>query len=164
MIQDEKVIYSAIKVRRARWHLYMTSIIFVGLALYSWVFDIGFNETNLFGAIFLFFGMVLITYLEITIRVKRIIISNKRLIIDEGILSKQSMTIKYPMITEIIVKQSFSQRILGYGDIYIHTAGTQFQDIVMDSFTNPMKIKQTIEHFMHGTQAAQHQPNRQRNS
>lgn len=146
---NEKLIYYGKKVRRARWHFYLIAITLIVIAFYSWTRDIDGFDLNIVSTSFLFFGIIMLTYLEISIRAKRITITDARLVIDEGILRRDSTTIKYPMITEIVVKQNVGQRIFNFGDLYIHTAGLKKRELVMDALSKPMKIKKTIEYLMH---------------
>jgi uncharacterized membrane protein YvbJ len=93
------------------------------------------------GAILIFaiIGIFLIIGVLIHRVSRRYIITNKRVIVEKGILGKDRYEIDIKHIRNIISKQNFSAKILGYGNILIGTAGTGGYEIVMIGIRDPIE-------------------------
>jgi len=148
---QEKVLFFVKKSRKAYLDRYIMIILLVGLASYSFT-----RKTILmsrFFWIFLIIAAFLLIVSEILLHTKRLIVTNRRSILNEGILKHHSTTINYSLITEISSRQSFFQRILNVGDLTIHTSGGKLHDLNIDRISSPGKIKKTMEHLMSMHQA-----------
>ncbi|MCH9022030.1 MAG: PH domain-containing protein [Planctomycetes bacterium] len=71
-------------------------------------------------------------------------ITNKRTIMRTGILSKTTNEVRHQDIRNIIVKQTFQQRIFGTGGLYVSSAGQSDMEIKFNGLTNPQKIADLI--------------------
>lgn len=71
-------------------------------------------------------------------------VTEGKVILVKGVLSKHSREIFISDIRAIDVKQSFFQRIFGIGDIMIATAGTAGYEDVASGLKNPKDIKDLI--------------------
>ena len=146
---SEKIIKNARLSRRGFLFQYAIIISALVLAFYSRSLLEKGRVLGLFSNIFLIVALFLLAYAEIKIRYKRLIISNKRAVLEEGIFKKHSTTIRYTTITEIISRQSFMQRLLLYGTLSIKTAGgTKEHELTIEKIGNPQKIKRIMDHFM----------------
>lgn len=65
------------------------------------------------------FGPILVVFLKNKNRTY--IITNQRLYVEEGVLSKMKVDILFDKINDITVKQKFLQRLMGAGDIIVMT-------------------------------------------
>ena len=64
---------------------------------------------------------------EIKLRSNGILLEKTGIIIGSGYLSKNVVRINYDHISDIRIRQSFFQRIFGYGDIEIGVQGASLQ-------------------------------------
>jgi uncharacterized membrane protein YdbT with pleckstrin-like domain len=82
---------------------------------------------------------------------KKYILTDRRIIIKDGVLSIKLTSAPYDKITHIIVKQDFIKRIsYGIGDIKIHTAATGPTPVEIDitDIDDPMEVKNLIEELI----------------
>ena len=91
------------------------------------------------------FVLFLLVLFEIFIRSERLVIEDSTVILYKGIFSRNVMRISYNTISNVSVNQSFLERILGYGDIFIDTAGGPSAEIVLKKFQGAVKIEKMIE-------------------
>ena len=68
-------------------------------------------------------GVIIIIWKELERRATTYMITNKRIIKEVGLLGKATSSTIYQRVTDIRSSQSFIQRLLGIGNIYINTAG-----------------------------------------
>ncbi len=77
------------------------------------------------------------------------ILTDRRVLIKDGVLSVKTVSVPYDKITHISVKESFINRIsFNIGDITIHTAGPTPIEIDLIKVENPVKIKNLIEELI----------------
>jgi uncharacterized membrane protein YdbT with pleckstrin-like domain len=72
-------------------------------------------------------------------------ISNKRIYVKRGLISRQLNDIKIEWITNIFVKQGIFGRVLKYGDIGISTPGEHGGAIGFIGVSDPLGVKAIIE-------------------
>lgn len=101
-----------------------------------------------------FFWYILFSWLVIPIAVvlwKRaaltLRVTEDKVILDRGVLSKHTKEIFISDIRTIDVRQSFLQRIFNIGDIMIATAGTGGYEEVANGLPDPRGIKDLISHL-----------------
>lgn len=77
------------------------------------------------------------------------ILTNRRVIIKEGVLSVKLTSAPYDKITHITVKEDFLKK-LSYqiGDITIHTAGPTPVELDLIKVQHPMQVKNLIEELI----------------
>ena len=147
----EKVIRVIKQSRRAIFGNYIAIAGLFYFSYYSFLGSIDNPNLKSFAWLFLASGAAILAYSEFQINSKKLIITSKRAILNEGILSKNNITIKYSSITEIISKQMFHQRILNYGKLSIRTAGmNREEDLTINHIPSPDLAKRMLEHFMIG--------------
>jgi len=93
----------------------------------------------------LLLGLILIIYVELARASTTYTITDRRVIKEVGILGKSTTSTIYKQITDVHMKQSFIQQLLGIGTIGINTAGTSGMEILIAGIANAPGIKQTIE-------------------
>jgi uncharacterized membrane protein YdbT with pleckstrin-like domain len=76
-------------------------------------------------------------------------ITNKRLIAKFGVVSTQSIEIRFDRIETVRVKQSLMGRILNYGDIVVTGTGSTFDPI--PNVANPMGFRAALNQAMEAT-------------
>ncbi len=77
------------------------------------------------------------------------ILTDRRVLIKDGVFSVKITTAPYDKITHITVREDFIKKLSwGIGDITIHTAGPTPVEIDLVKVQNPMKVKNLIEELM----------------
>ncbi len=77
------------------------------------------------------------------------ILTDRRVVLKDGIFSVKTTSVPYDKITHIKVKQTFLNRIsYDLGDITIHTAGPTPVEIDLIKVQAPMKVKNLIEELI----------------
>lgn len=84
-----------------------------------------------------FFGLTvfMLVVSEMKIMSDKIELSHDSITVELGLLSKKTRKINYHSISEIDVKQSFLQRLLGYGDLEIVVLGAHLQQNISHHFS-----------------------------
>ena len=75
-----------------------------------------------------------------------------------GVLTKRVEEIPYNKINSINIKQSLSERVLGYGDVVIIT-GNDVNGIVLKDIDNPQALKSDIMERVQGVRAGANKEN-----
>ena len=70
-------------------------------------------------------------------------VTNKRVILKTGVISRQSEEMKLSSIETVEITQGILGRILGYGTVKI--TGRGVSDLVFRMIADPMEVKRTIE-------------------
>ena len=78
-----------------------------------------------------------------------LIITNKRVIIREGVIGEHSKSVTFDNLTTVKVNQSIRGRIFNYGYMHLHTQTGGHSDITFHYLKNPIKIKKEIEKGMY---------------
>ena len=77
------------------------------------------------------------------------ILTDRRVLIKDGVFSVKITTAPYDKITHITVREDFFKKLSwNIGDITIHTAGPTPVEIDLVKVQNPMKVKNLIEELM----------------
>ena len=90
----------------------------------------------------------IVTYIQIYFMSKgtQYILTNKRLISQQGYFNVSLTSAVYDKITHVEVYQSFIERSLyKYGRLMIHTAGSKDREIVLENIAHPLKFKNILE-------------------
>lgn len=74
-------------------------------------------------------------------------VTNKRVILKKGIISRQSEEMKIGSIETVEIDQSVLGRMLGYGDVKI--TGRGISDVLFRRMDDPMAVKRHIEGVSH---------------
>jgi uncharacterized membrane protein YdbT with pleckstrin-like domain len=94
-----------------------------------------------------------------------LVITNKRLIAKFGVVSTQSIDIRFDRIETVRIKQSLMGRILNYGDIVVTGTGSTFDPI--PNIANPMGFRAALNQAMETTpssRGASARPNAERSA
>lgn len=77
------------------------------------------------------------------------ILTDRRVLLKDGIFSVKTTSVPYDKITHIKVKQTFLNKIsYDMGDITIHTAGPTPVEIDLIKVQSPMRVKNLIEELI----------------
>lgn len=86
---------------------------------------------------------IIIAYLNVT--TSEYFISNKRIFVKYGFISRAMNDIKMEWVTNTSVGQDWDGRILSFGNVFIATPGTATGTEMMKGVADPMMIKGMIE-------------------
>lgn len=77
-------------------------------------------------------------------RFQSLIITNERVIYRHGLIQRETSEVQHEDIRNLKVNQNVYERLLGYGDIAVSSAGQDDMEIVMNDIPNPEKIADYI--------------------
>ncbi|NEP76738.1 MAG: PH domain-containing protein [Okeania sp. SIO3C4] len=97
----------------------------------------------------LLFGIGLIFLLVWWIKSKNttLIVTDKRTILQQGLLSRYTNEVMHAHIRNIQVQQSMMERLFNTGTIKIASAGTGDVEITVSGIPAPNRIKEVIDHY-----------------
>jgi uncharacterized membrane protein YdbT with pleckstrin-like domain len=70
-------------------------------------------------------------------------VSNKRVLIKRGLLSRRSIEVLLPKVESIGVDESFLGRILGYGSVVVRGTGGTFE--TFDKIAHPNQLRRQVQ-------------------
>jgi len=73
------------------------------------------------------------------------VVTNKRVLIREGVFGERSKSVAFPNLTTVRVHQSLRGRLFKYGYIHLHTQTGGHADLHFHYLKNPVKVKKEIE-------------------
>lgn len=80
---------------------------------------------------------------------KTYILTDRRVLVKDGVLSVKITSAPYDKITHLTVQEDFLTKLsYGIGDIIIHTAGPTPVEIDLIKVQNPMRVKNLIEELI----------------
>lgn len=114
---------------------------------YFWI-----NAVVFFPLAFLLIGMPgLLKVLHLK-HSKTYLLTNRRILIKDGVFNINLTTAPYDKITHITVRDKFINRVsYGIGDLVVHTAasGSLPVEIVLEKVSQPVKLKNLIEELIY---------------
>jgi uncharacterized membrane protein YdbT with pleckstrin-like domain len=81
-------------------------------------------------------------------------ITNQRLRIKRGILSKKVQQTRIDRVQNVNTDQSVVDRLLRVGKVDFDTAGTDDSDFTFDGVSSPARVVQAVDHAQHAARAA----------
>ena len=82
-------------------------------------------------------------YEWLKLRCTEIGVTNKRVVIKTGIISRHTEEMRIGSIETVEIRQSIWGRMLGFGDVHVTGKGTS--DLVLHRMANPIDVKRRIE-------------------
>jgi len=124
LIKDENIIH----ISKYHWIIFFNFWLII-LFLFSilWLFSSQSIFEYTIGYVILGYVITIILRTLINIITTEFVITNKRVIIKEGLISKYFVELLLSKIEGINVYQSIFGRILGYGSIHINTIGGDYE-------------------------------------
>lgn len=75
---------------------------------------------------------------------ERYLLTNERLRLAKGLLGKEREDIELILIQDVDQKQSLSERVLGVGDITIHSHDRSHPEVVLNNVRDPEKVHEIL--------------------
>lgn len=122
LMKDEQIIYRA----SIHWSVYLWTFIWTILCVY-----ISLVHRNLLGVLFGFLAIVSLCQAVLYKKTSEYVVTNKRLILKRGIISRKSVESMLTKCEGVLLEQSILGRVLGYGTLIVTTGGvtTKFPKI-----------------------------------
>jgi membrane protein YdbS with pleckstrin-like domain len=95
-------------------------------------------------------GLVILLFWWLNVKGMTFMVSNERVTLRKGILSKHTNEIFLNDIRNVQISQSFFQRIFGVATIGISSAGQAGVEIICAGLRNPNKVKDIIDRHRRG--------------
>lgn len=147
-MSEEKILYDSVpSMVLNRPISYLACIIAMIIGIYSFI--TWFNQGNTFyiivGMITGIIGLTIFVSWWITVINTRLTITEKRLTLREGILSKNIHDVFVSDIRSVQIQQTLLQRILGTGTVEVSGAATVEADIKIHGIPNAYEVKECID-------------------
>jgi len=89
-------------------------------------------------------GLLIFVWIAIHRQGRKYILTNRRVMVRSGFIAKDIDEVNLAHIRSIKTKQRLYQRLLGYGNIYVGTAGTAGYEVIITGIAAPKKFKELI--------------------
>jgi uncharacterized membrane protein YdbT with pleckstrin-like domain len=99
------------------------------------------SASTILGALFLFIALIAFLVAELKRKTTRYVITDNKIIREDGILNKNTVMIPYTQLERVDMKQSFGQRILRIGTIVVDT-GDDTMDL--DMIPRPAQVQELL--------------------
>jgi uncharacterized membrane protein YdbT with pleckstrin-like domain len=106
---------------------------------------LGWSLETFAAVVFFVFGLIALLYAELVRRSTRYIITDVKVIREEGILSKRTAMVPYSHLERVEVTQSLLQRILRIGTVVVDTGD---DSISIDMVPKPSEIQRILSQRM----------------
>ncbi len=84
------------------------------------------------------------TFLGLPLSFTKYSLDEDRLFIDTGFLKTKSDEVRLYRIMDVSLTRTLGQRILGLGDIHVHSSDKTLGDFVIASIKNPKMVKELL--------------------
>jgi len=101
----------------------------------------GWTTNQMIGAVFLFFALVFLLIAELKRKTTRYIITDNKIIREDGILNKNTEMIPYTQLERVDLHQSLSERILKIGTIVVDTGDDSLN---IDKVRHPKQVQELL--------------------
>lgn len=102
-------------------------------------------NVNIFIALLLVFAPLLIAAkTELDRKFVMYHFTDRKIVVERGILNKEYKTINYDKITHMDTEESFQERMFDVGDIHLHAAGEDKNEIILNGIKDVNKYRKLI--------------------
>ncbi|MBK0870596.1 MAG: PH domain-containing protein [Saccharopolyspora sp.] len=141
------------------WELFEAVGLLIGLVLVSGLFpQDGSPEMRIPINVLWYLGLVVLlrfTYQVLDWYVERIVVTDKRFLIAEGIFTTNVAMMPIGKVTDLTFQRSLAGRMFGYGTLVVESAG-QIQALNRISYVpNPDEVEDAISYLVFGEKKAQ---------
>jgi len=144
---------------KANWLLlFLGLLLLLGVLIipfiFALIFALPFIPTLIFALTHMPYGIIgIISIILLIIAALRVysseyFMTNKRIYVKYGIISRHVMEIKNEWITGTALTQGFIGRILNYGNVVLSTPGQYAGSVVMIGVSDPMNIRTKVEDIL----------------
>jgi len=76
------------------------------------------------------------------------VITDEEVYVKHGLVSRDVTQVRLDRVQNTAFEQSVRQRVLGYGDVRLYTAGTNTEDITFERVPNPDRVSQLMTELL----------------
>jgi uncharacterized membrane protein YdbT with pleckstrin-like domain len=76
------------------------------------------------------------------------VITDEEVYVKEGLVSRDVTQVRLDRVQNTAFEQSVRQRVLGYGDVRLYTAGTNTEDITFERVPGPEQVSQLVTELL----------------
>lgn len=76
------------------------------------------------------------------------VITDEEVYVKDGLVSRDVTQVRLDRVQNTAFEQSVPQRVLGYGDVRLYTAGTNTEDITFERVSNPGRVSQLVTELL----------------
>lgn len=102
---------------------------------------LGWSTNTIAGTVFLIFGIVFVLIAELTRKATRYIITDNKIIREDGILNKNTAMVPYTQLERVDLHQTLGQRILRIGTIVVDTGDDSMN---IDTIPRPKEVQELL--------------------
>jgi membrane protein YdbS with pleckstrin-like domain len=151
LMPNENVLSSFRPSRKKRLFSYFLILILMIASALDIVFNFTPNSILFNIPVFFFFSLVVLLFsffwllkMEYIVWSERYMVTNERIFFSKGIFHENFKSKNYQYITDISLRQTFLDKILNTGDLIIHTAGGEGDELHIFGISKPLHIKKLI--------------------
>ncbi len=89
------------------------------------------------------FGVVYLDWLRLLY-----VITDEEVYVKHGLVSRDVTQVRLDRVQNTAFEQSVRQRVLGYGDVRLYTAGTNTEDITFERVPKPERVSQLVTELL----------------
>lgn len=134
LLKDETVIYRT----KLHWVIFLFPILVVIIGFFAFL-----ENKREAGLITIFIGLLLSISAAVSFLTSEFAVTNKRVIIKVGFISRRTLELLLPKVETISVNQSILGRILGYGTIVV--VGTGGTKEPFANISNPLQFHRHVQ-------------------
>lgn len=76
------------------------------------------------------------------------VITDEEIYVKHGLISRDVTQVRLDRVQNTAFEQSVPQRLLGYGDVRVYTAGTSTEDLVFRSVPDPQRVNEVLTELL----------------
>jgi membrane protein YdbS with pleckstrin-like domain len=137
LMADEHVVYTA----RLHWVVYAPALV-AAVAGLVWPIVVGL-EALPFGLVLIFVAPLLALAAWIVVKTSRFVVTNKRVMVDIGLIRRRSLEVPLGHVEDVSVDQGLEGRVLGHGTVTI--TGTGGVPELFKQIQAPLTFRQHIQ-------------------
>lgn len=161
LTEGEQVVWSGrpSNVRVAEELLLETVLVAVGLALFLAPVDeyvpVDVPDLGVYPLALVAIGALLAAVTWIRFKLTAYVLTTKELYKKEGLVSRSVQTMRLDRVQDHGFEQSALQRIFGYGDVYVSTAGSSGSNFAFENAPNPDEVAAHISEQLEAVRGRQ---------
>jgi uncharacterized membrane protein YdbT with pleckstrin-like domain len=140
--EGERVLLYRKRCLRARLGAFIALFILASLGLL--LSSVPFWPVQLMGLAVAILGFAAIVYAILETRAYAYYVTNVRVIEERALLGQSVKETTLDKVTDIVTSQGAFGRLLNYGTVHVHTAGTGFLGIEFKDVSDPLVVRGTL--------------------
>lgn len=76
------------------------------------------------------------------------VITDEEVYVKHGLVSRDVTQVRLDRVQNTAFDQSIRERFLGYGDVYLYTAGTNTEDLTLENVPDPQRVSRLVTELL----------------